>query len=41
VYNARQIAGIRRACQIGREVLDIAGERRARFFLHGLRMIHA
>lgn len=25
MYNARQIAGIRRACQIGREVLDIAG----------------
>ena len=25
VYKTREIAGIRRACQIGREVLDIAG----------------
>lgn len=26
VYSPRQIAGIRKACQIGREVLDIAGQ---------------
>lgn len=39
VYTPKQIAGIREACKIGREVLDIAGTLTRQMHMHSLCLI--